>query len=169
VKANLSMKNLFLKIFHYFCIGQNEKLPHDKNHHITYLAIIGTILILPFFFTFQSNNKSNISFLNLNLPPLCLSKSMFDAECPGCGMTRSFVKIASFKLIDAFNFNRVSIPLFIYFIYAFMYHAYCLRILDKEIPKKLAYSNRILANVILALLIVNWFLGLFIGSNGGLS
>lgn len=168
MKANQSMKNLFIKTINYFCIGPNEKLPHDKKSHITYLCIIGALLILPFFLTFHINTKSNLSFLNINLPPLCLTKSLFNTDCPGCGMTRSFVKIASFNFVDAFNFNRASIPLFIYFIYALAYHAYCLRKLNIEIPKKLANTNKILANLVLAILIINWVFGLIIGSNGGL-
>jgi len=161
--------NQFKNLINYFYLDSKEKLPHDKTTHITYICIFGVILTLTFLITFHQNNKNNLTFFNLKLPPLCLSKSLTNTECPGCGMTRSFVNIAKFNFGEAFKLNRVSIPLFIYFIYAFLYHSYCLTILNQEVPSKLSIYNKWFANLILILLISNWFLGLFIGSNGGLT
>lgn len=43
----------------------------------------------------------------------CLFKKYLNIPCPGCGLSRAFRCIFDFKLIDAFNYNILAIPLFI--------------------------------------------------------
>ena len=160
------MQSLIKRIYYYFFLSSKEKPPHDKGTHLGYACIIGALLVLPFLFSFH--NSKGLSILNFKMPPLCATKAFFHVECPGCGLTRSFVKITQGDLIDAFNFNRVSILLYLYFLFLFAYHVYCLKILKDNIPEKLIYINRFLSFIMISLLVFNWILGIFIGSNGGL-
>lgn len=50
----------------------------------------------------------------------CLFKTIFKIPCPGCGMTRAFKCIIDLDFIEAFNFNILSIPLFIFLIFMFV-------------------------------------------------
>jgi len=43
----------------------------------------------------------------------CPVKLLFHIPCPGCGMSRAFIAILQLRLVDAFNLNILSIPLFI--------------------------------------------------------
>jgi hypothetical protein len=43
----------------------------------------------------------------------CPIKFIFHIPCPGCGMSRAFIAIIELRLVDAFNLNILSIPLFI--------------------------------------------------------
>ena len=48
----------------------------------------------------------------------CFFKNTFGIRCPGCGLTRAFLAIFNFNLIEAFKLNIISIPLFIFIIIA---------------------------------------------------
>lgn len=40
------------------------------------------------------------------LPHTCASKIVFDANCAGCGLTRSFIHLAAFRLADSWHAHR---------------------------------------------------------------
>jgi hypothetical protein len=48
-----------------------------------------------------------------SLPGLCLTRSVAHMDCPGCGMTRSFVAMAHGDLRQAFRSHRLGPPLFL--------------------------------------------------------
>jgi hypothetical protein len=53
-----------------------------------------------------------VPVLNRPLPPLCMSKTLLGAECPGCGMTRCFISVAHGDLGAAWNFNPAGLLFF---------------------------------------------------------
>lgn len=50
----------------------------------------------------------------------CMIRSLFDINCPGCGLTRAFRAILNLDFYSAFNYNILSIPLFIVVIVIFI-------------------------------------------------
>lgn len=51
----------------------------------------------------------------------CLFKRLFHISCPGCGITRCFRAILNLDFINAFKYNIMGTPLFIFgTIYAFL-------------------------------------------------
>ena len=50
-----------------------------------------------------------VPLINRPLPPLCASKIMLGVECPGCGMTRSFISFAHGDFARAWQFNSVGV------------------------------------------------------------
>ena len=51
------------------------------------------------------------------IPATCLFKKVTGIYCPACGMTRAFYSIIyNFDLIQAFSYNILSIPLFIFIV-----------------------------------------------------
>lgn len=50
------------------------------------------------------------------IPVSCIFKQFTGIYCPGCGMTRAFYSILSFNFVNAFFYNILSIPLFIFLI-----------------------------------------------------
>ena len=50
------------------------------------------------------------------LPVACLFWQATGIYCPACGMTRAFHSVMSFNLIEAFQYNILSIPLFLFII-----------------------------------------------------
>lgn len=52
--------------------------------------------------------------LNFNIG--CFFKNVFNIYCPGCGLTRAFLEIFNLNFINAFRYNIISIPLFIFIV-----------------------------------------------------
>jgi hypothetical protein len=59
--------------------------------------LVASILILAIAFLLQVRKDDQVApalFPNCPLPSTCLSRSLFGIDCPGCGLTRSFVLLA---------------------------------------------------------------------------
>ena len=48
------------------------------------------------------------------IPETCTLHTRFGVDCPGCGLTRSFIHLAHGNLRAAWSLNPVSLPLFIF-------------------------------------------------------
>ena len=71
----------------------HEALRH--NHHRNVLILCTTVVILAL--TLQTRTDQRVEFAwlpGVPMPETCASRSIFDIECPGCGLTRSFIAIA---------------------------------------------------------------------------
>ena len=68
----------------------------------------------------------------------CFFKSIFKIPCPGCGMTRAFKNILKFDFVQAFNYNILSIPLFLFFIFI------CISIIYDIIRNEQTLENRVI-------------------------
>ena len=74
----------------------------------------------------MQNRRKNIIILTIIItfllilsiiPATCLFKKVTGIYCPACGMTRAFYSIIyNFDLIQAFSYNILSIPLFIFIV-----------------------------------------------------
>lgn len=50
------------------------------------------------------------------VPVTCFFKQVTGISCPACGMTRAFHSILNFNFLNAFYYNILSIPLFIFIV-----------------------------------------------------
>jgi hypothetical protein len=50
--------------------------------------------------------------LNFALPETCLSRQLLGLDCPGCGLTRSFICLAHGQFRRAWQFNPTGVILF---------------------------------------------------------
>jgi hypothetical protein len=48
--------------------------------------------------------------------PVCVWKAKFNRECPGCGLTRSFLHLSARRARDAFSANRAGPALYAAFV-----------------------------------------------------
>lgn len=46
-----------------------------------------------------------LPLINRPLPPLCQMKLLTGLDCPGCGLTRSFIALAHGQFAESFRFN----------------------------------------------------------------
>lgn len=72
--------------------------------------------------------KNSIGILSIGILALiflmgyefeCLSKTIFNVQCPGCGLTRSFREIINFILLNSFGYNILGLPIFIFLVLSF--------------------------------------------------
>jgi hypothetical protein len=115
------------------------------------LAIVAGSFILR---TGDADHVAPIGFPQLSLPPLCGSRAIFCVECPGCGLTRSFVALASGDVAESFRFHRVGWVIALAVVAQLPYRVYGLwelrtGVVERKWPIWFGYA-------LIALLIVNW-------------
>ncbi len=92
------------------------------------------------------------------MPETCSSKRVFGIDCPGCGLTRSFISISHGNLARAWELNRASIVVYLFVAIQIPWHAlqiWRLRRSGRPIDLPGIYFVPILVVVILML---NWIL-----------
>jgi hypothetical protein len=63
------------------------------------------VLVLAIVFRVDGPDKVIVPIVNQPLPPSCTMKTLTGYDCPGCGLTRSFVSLAHGNLLRSFSFN----------------------------------------------------------------
>ena len=58
-----------------------------------------------------------LPWLKLPLPETCTARMQFGIDCPGCGLTRSFIHLAHGNLADAWQLQPLSFAIFAYAVF----------------------------------------------------
>lgn len=78
------------------------------DRHWTMLGISVAVIVLSFALQLNPAGRVRASWLPFDsLPPLCGSRAIFGFNCPGCGLTRSFVALAAGDFAESFRLHRV--------------------------------------------------------------
>ena len=91
----------------------------------------------------------------------CLIKLITKIPCPACGLTRAFISLFNFKIIDAIKYNFLCIPLFIFLV---LVNYYLIKdiILNKYYTKNYIYKIFKHYKIIIILLIISEIINLFV-------
>ena len=57
-------------------------------------------------------STETLTLWGFELPPMCTWRRLTGMNCPGCGLTRSFVFLAHGRLMEAFSMNWFGPPMF---------------------------------------------------------
>ena len=97
-----------------------------------------------------------------SLPPLCVSRTMLGVECPGCGLTRSFVALSSGDFVESFRLHRVGWLIYVSVVLQIPYRTYKLHKLRQTEAAWQAIDQETwlvwFGRFLIAALIVNWLL-----------
>jgi len=74
------------------------------------LAIVGLAAVM----SVGPQRQVYLPGLSVPMPETCTLRSRFAIDCPGCGMTRSFIHIAHGRFLDAMRLNPASILVFLF-------------------------------------------------------
>ena len=75
------------------------------------LALCVVVLLLAVVMT---PSDGMLSLLGIEVPVMCTLRRFLGTDCPGCGLTRSFVYLAHADPSSAFRMNMLGPPLFLY-------------------------------------------------------
>jgi hypothetical protein len=99
--------------------SETEFTPPEKlrrrlyERHRSMLIISAIVLTLSFALSIRATeNESLVSIGDFDLPVVCTSRAWFGVECPGCGLTRSFVALAAGDISDSYRQHRLGWLLF---------------------------------------------------------
>ena len=69
--------------------------------------LIACSIALALSFVLRLDDGGAVAAKSWSLPPLCGSRALFGIECPGCGLTRSWVALAHGDLQRSLAFHRL--------------------------------------------------------------
>lgn len=94
-------------------LDSESDAPRPKwSFHIIMLSIALLVTTLSFVLYTDGPTDVVIPWLNIALPPTCSMQSMAGVDCPGCGLTRSFISLAHGQLDASLAFNPAGILMF---------------------------------------------------------
>lgn len=80
--------------------------------HVVYLVLAAAVLVLAMTMTRRGEEQVILPLMSEPLPQLCHMKRFTGFDCPGCGLTRSFISLGHGDLAAAWHFNPAGILLF---------------------------------------------------------
>jgi len=135
-----------------------------------WLGAPSLILALAFFLKIGPDRQVLIPWLNIPLPETCAMHSQFGIDCPGCGLTRSFIQIAHGNPRSAIALNPTGLLLFVYvafqiplaasYLLAPRYRAYCVEHLGL---RRWVLWNEWSLILLVVLLLFQWLFRFFLG------
>ena len=133
--------------------------PVSRRRHVEMLVIASIAIVASFLLQVGPAERVHVTSLPSALvPKLCMSRELFGTECPGCGLTRSFIHLAHFDWQSAWEVHRLGWLLFAATLFQLPYRAQAL--LGKNgslVPLSVAKA---FGTVLIVLLLVNWLAGL---------
>ena len=94
----------------------NRYVPEGYSVIATTCWLVGslTILVLAAVMSIGTERRVFLPGLDLPIPELCTLKSRMNIDCPGCGMTRSFIHFAHGRFLDGIRMNPASLLVFLF-------------------------------------------------------
>ena len=77
----------------------------EMRYHATFLVVSIIILLLSFLMNLEGHAGVAISLGGQTLPSLCTFRNLTGWDCPGCGMTRSFISLAHGQWYESLNYH----------------------------------------------------------------
>lgn len=98
------------------------------NHHRNILVICTVVVVIAVTLQTRSDQRVEFAWLpGVPMPQTCASRIIFDVDCPGCGLTRSFIALAAGDFSNAFQQNRTGWLLAVALLIQFPYRLYLFR------------------------------------------
>jgi hypothetical protein len=129
-----------------------------RERHWTMLTVAMIVVVFSFALQVRSDERVELRFLpGYPLPQSCLSRQWFNVNCPGCGLTRSFIYLAQGNWQRSLSQHRIGWLLAIAVLAQFPYRWFALR--NNSQSTSPVWAKRFGLLLIVALL-ANWLFNL---------
>tara|TARA_B100000029_G_scaffold228842_1_gene226463 strand:- start:505 stop:1041 length:537 start_codon:yes stop_codon:yes gene_type:complete len=136
-----------------------DRIGRRVAHHRNMLLAAAAVLLLAISLRTRADQRVEFVWLpGWPMPETCASRGVFNVECPGCGLTRSFIALAAGDLADAWRMNRTGWLLAVAVLCQFPYRLATIRQLKLSgFPEPLPpWLKSGFSWTLIAALIINW-------------
>ena len=84
----------------------------DAAFHWVLLLLCAVVLLLAAVMSVRGGRQVFLPGVGVAVPELCTAKRFLGIDCPGCGMTRSFIALAHGDVRGAWSYNPAGVWLF---------------------------------------------------------
>ena len=88
------------------------------------IMLVGALIVmlLSFLMTTNEFNQVFLPGIAMAMPESCVTKMYLGFDCPGCGMTRAFIKISDGRFVEAWQLNSASFVVYLFFAIQIPWH-----------------------------------------------
>jgi hypothetical protein len=139
--------------------SERERLVRQRrDRHRTMLWVAVVVVILSFALRLGDSGNVALIWPGLQMPTVCGSRALFGIDCPGCGLTRSFVALASGDIRQSLDYHRLGWLLALAVLAQIPYRIFALRELRYRIAERVWPTW--FGYFLIAALIANWLVGI---------
>jgi len=103
--------------------------------HIVFLAMSLGVILCSVLMTVEGSSTVRVPGWQWPMPESCMSRRVWRMDCPGCGLTRSFISMGHGEFQRAFSFNLAGPLVYLFVLVQIPWHAWQLsRILKLRRP-----------------------------------
>jgi hypothetical protein len=133
------------------------------DRHWTMLGVSVAVIALALALQLNPAGRVSASWLPLeSLPPLCGSRAIFGINCPGCGLTRSFVALAAGDVVESVRLHRVGWLLAMAVVLQIPYRLWGLQEIRRGVLADRVWPAWC-GHALIAALLLNWLFNLAVG------
>ena len=87
----------------------------NRDYHRIMLGLSLAVLAASFLLQLPGDTKVELPLVGIQLPSVCMWRNSLGIDCPGCGLTRSFICLAHGQPAQAWYYNPAGWLLFVVF------------------------------------------------------
>ncbi len=91
--------------------------------HFIFLTLAAVILLLSILMRSEGPESVFLPGVRSPMPETCSSRRLLGIDCPGCGLTRSFISISRGDFARAWQLNRASFVVYLFVMIQIPWHA----------------------------------------------
>lgn len=139
------------------CPDAAEWLVGRWRFHVGVLCVSAAILTAAIMLNI-GNSQHVVAPLYGEMPPMCAWKKAFSVNCPGCGLTRSFVAFGHGDVVAAWKYNPAGLLMFALVLYQFPFRGRQLWVLWHGRPdyRHGPWTVQIVIWIVVFVLIAQW-------------